>query len=222
MTDRTRHDTVIFFDWDGTLADSMDLNYAGIEGALDRMGLPRVSREVMAACNGPAYDASIRIVGIPPERGQEFLRLRTECEHEALSRTQKLFPGIPAMLDGLRADATLAIISYGQMEYLTKSLALTGIGDRFVMVQGWMPGHTKGELLARLVEALQPEKAALVGDCVGDFEAARFCRIPSLAVRYGYGHEADWALADAAVDTVEEIPAAALRLAEEYPARRRG
>ena len=208
--------TVIFFDWDGTLADSMDLNYAGIEGALDRMGLPRVSREVMAACNGPAYDASIRIVGIPPERGQEFLALRTRCEHEALARTQKLFPGITAMLDGLKKQATLAIISYGQMAYIEKSLELTGIGDRFERVQGWMPGHTKGELLARLVADLRPEKAALVGDCIGDFEAARFCRIPSLAVRYGYGHEADWALADAVVDTVEEIPAAALRLAEDY------
>lgn len=216
MMENKQHATVIFFDWDGTLADSMDLNYAGIEGALARMGLPPVSREVMAACNGPAYDASIRIVGIPPERGQEFLRLRTECEHEALARTQKLFPGITQMLDRLKQQATLAIISYGQPEYLEKSLELTGIGDRFVKVQGWMPGHTKGELLARLVADLRPEKAALVGDCVGDFEAARFCRIPSLAVRYGYGHEADWALADAVVDTVEEIPDAALRLAGGY------
>jgi phosphoglycolate phosphatase-like HAD superfamily hydrolase len=217
MTDKKRHSTVIFFDWDGTLADSMDLNYAGIEGALRRMGLPPVSRETMAACNGPAYDASIRIVGIPPERGQEFLDLRTLCEHEALAATQKLFPGIPAMLDALGEQATLAIISYGQPEYLEESLALTGIGDRFAQVQGWMAGHTKGELLARLVQALQPEKAALVGDCTGDFEAARFCGIPALAVRYGYGREADWALADEAVDTVEEIPAAALRLAEGYP-----
>ncbi len=208
--------TVIFFDWDGTLADSMDLNYAGIEGALREMGLPPVSREVMAACNGPAYDASIRIVGIPPERGQEFLRIRTRCEHEALARTQKLFPGIADMLDGLKKRAVLAIISYGQMAYIEKSLALTGIGDRFERVQGWMPGHTKGELLARLVADLKPEKAALVGDCIGDFEAARFCRIPSLAVRYGYGHETDWALADSIVDTVEEIPAAALKLAEDY------
>ena len=214
MRDQWR--TVVFFDWDGTLADSMDLNYAGIEGALRAMGLPQVSRETMAACNGPAYDASIRIVGIPPERGQEFLALRTRCEHEALAATQKLFPGIRAMLDGLREKAALAIISYGQPEYIEKSLELTGIGDRFVMVQGWMPGRTKGELLARLVEALAPEKAALVGDCVGDFESARFCRIPCLAVRYGYGHEADWAMADAIVDTVEEIPEAALRLADNY------
>ena len=45
---------VIFFDWDGTLADSMNLCVAEIRQALITMRLPDLPDDVLRQCNGPS------------------------------------------------------------------------------------------------------------------------------------------------------------------------
>ena len=67
---------VIFFDWDGTIADSMPLCVGEITLALERMGLSVPPVETLMACNGPTYEESVAVLGLPQERGAEFLRLR--------------------------------------------------------------------------------------------------------------------------------------------------
>ena len=44
---------VIFFDWDGTLADSMNPCVAEIRQALITMRLPDLPDDVLRQCNGP-------------------------------------------------------------------------------------------------------------------------------------------------------------------------
>ena len=205
---------VIFFDWDGTLADSMDVCVGGIEEALRRIGLPPVDRAVIRRCNGPLYEECVHILGVPAPMHAEFLRLRTACETDVTPRLQRLYPGIPVMLRALSARADLAIVSNGRPEYLETSLALTGIRSFFVRAQARQPGKTKAQLLAGLLAELSPVHCALVGDCLGDIEAAHACGVPALAVRYGYGAPTDWQAAEDAVDAPSDIPAAALRLAE--------
>ena len=71
---------VIFFDWDGTLADSMPLCIAEIRLALERMGMPELPEALIAQCNGPTYEESVGVLGIPEERAKEFLHERKEAE----------------------------------------------------------------------------------------------------------------------------------------------
>ena len=77
---------VIFFDWDGTIADSMPLCIGEITLAIQRMGLPVPPVEKLKACNGPTYEESIAVLGLPQERGEEFLRLRKEAEMELVPK----------------------------------------------------------------------------------------------------------------------------------------
>ncbi|MBQ6173712.1 MAG: HAD family hydrolase [Clostridia bacterium] len=205
---------LIIFDWDGTLADSMDMCVAGIAGALERMGLPPAPRERMMACNGPLYEDSAEIMGIEPARRQEFLRLRTECEDAAIPTHQKLFPGVREMLAELKdSGAVLAIASNGRPEYLAASLRLLGLEGVFTAVQGRVQGKVKSELIQMLLDNLRPDAACVVGDALGDLRAAHACGLPALFVSYGYHKPDDWKEADEVADTAAEIPAAALALA---------
>ncbi len=46
---------IIYFDWDGTLADSMDLCIAECREALLAMGLPDLPDDVIRQCNGVPF-----------------------------------------------------------------------------------------------------------------------------------------------------------------------
>ncbi len=203
---------LIIFDWDGTLADSMDMCVAGIEGALARMGLPPAPRERMMACNGPPYEESAAILGIDPARREEFLRLRTECEDAAIYTHQKLFPGIRDMLAALVGKAALAIASYGRPKYVNTSLAVLGLEGVFTAVQGRMPGKVKADVIRALLDRIPHTGACVVGDALGDLRAAHACGLPALFVSYGYHGAEDWREADAIAETPAEIPIALTNL----------
>ena len=181
---------VIFFDWDGTLADSMPLCIAEIRLALERMGMPELPEALIAQCNGPTYEESVGVLGIPEERAKEFLHERKEAEMALVPTVQRLFPGVRGMLDSLRETADLAIISNGMPEYLTLSLRVMGLEKAFVRVQGQIPGKTKGEALSVVLAELTPSRAVMVGDRLGDLLAGRQNGLPTVAACYGYGNEA--------------------------------
>lgn len=58
----------IFFDWDGTLCDSMALCIEENRIALLKMGLPDQPDEVLRRCNGPTFEEAAPIIGIPADR----------------------------------------------------------------------------------------------------------------------------------------------------------
>ena len=71
---------VIFFDWDGTLADSMNLCVAEIRQALITMRLPDLPNDVLRQCNGPTFEQSLDILHIPHDRAQEYMTTRLTAE----------------------------------------------------------------------------------------------------------------------------------------------
>ena len=198
---------VIFFDWDGTLADSMPLCIAEVRLALERMNMPELPEALIAQCNGPIYEESVGVLGIPEERAKEFLHERKEAEMALVPTVQRLFPGVRGMLDSLRDMADLAIISNGMPEYLALSLRVMKLEDAFVRVQGQMPGKTKGEALSAVLAELAPSRAVMVGDRLGDLLAGRQNGLPTIAACYGYGNEAEYAHADMQARTVAELTA---------------
>ena len=196
---------VIFFDWDGTIADSMPLCVGEITLALERMGLSVPPVETLMACNGPTYEESVAVLGLPQERGAEFLRLRKEAEMELVPTVQRFFPGIRGMLEELRTFADLAIVSNGLQEYLELSTRVMQVEDVFTRLQAFTPGKTKAQALGMLIDEMQPEKCVMVGDRLGDINAGKANGIPTVAACYGFGNEEEYAQADYRADTVEEM-----------------
>ena len=198
---------VIFFDWDGTIADSMPLCIGEITLAIQRMGLPVPSVEKLKACNGPTYEESIAVLGLPRERGEEFLRLRKEAEMELVPQVQQFFPGIREMLEELCTFADLAIVSNGLEEYLRLSTKVMQVEDCFTRLQAHIPGKSKAEALGLLMADMQPEKCVMVGDRLGDITAGKANGIPTVAACYGFGNEEEYAQADYRANSAEEMTA---------------
>ena len=93
---------VIFFDWDGTLADSMNLCVAEIRQALITMRLPDLPDDVLRQCNGPTFEQSLDILHIPHDRAQEYMTTRLTAELALVPTVNRLFPGVREMLQTLR------------------------------------------------------------------------------------------------------------------------
>lgn len=196
---------VIFFDWDGTLADSMHLCICGIETAMKKLGLPALPRERIVQCNGPAFDESVHILDIPADKAEAFLRLRRQTEMDVIPTVQRLFPGVRTMLETLLPMADLVVASYGLKDYLHQSAQTLGVDSMFMRIQHAMPGKTKAEMVGILLEELQPTRAVMVGDRLGDLMAGRDNGIPSIAACYGYGNAEEWKHADACAASAEEL-----------------
>ena len=195
---------VIFFDWDGTLGDSMDLCLGEIRLALQRVGLEEAPEDKIRACNGPTHEESIGVLGVDPRLGPDFLRERRRAELELIPKLLRTYPGVPQMLEQLSAVAELAIVSNGQKDYIEHSVETMGLKDYFVRMQASIPGMSKTEVLALMLQEMQPDRACLVGDRRTDITAGVGNHLPTLAIGYGYGTADEFEGADACAASVEE------------------
>ena len=195
----------IIFDWDGTLADSMDLCIGEVRLALTRMRLPVPPEDVIRQCNGPTFEESIPLLGIPRERAAEYLQVRLQAGLELCPRVNRLFPGVREMLLALREKAELCIASNGTAEYLNLCRQVFGLESVFRTVRAAKHGRTKAQAVADILAELQPCAAIMVGDRMGDMAAGKANGLPTLCAAYGYGDASEWAAADQAAEDVASL-----------------
>ena len=138
---------VIYFDWDGTLGDSMDLCLGEIRLALKRIGHAEVEEEKIRACNGPTHEESVVIMGMEGEEGEAFLRERRRAERELIPVLLRTYPGVEELLRTLQQHADLAIVSNGQKDYIELSVATFHLTDCFVRIQILFSDSAAAELL---------------------------------------------------------------------------
>ncbi len=187
---------VFFFDWDGTLADSMPICIAECHLALQAVGLPDLPDEVVKKCNGPTYREGCDVLNIPPALREAFMAQRMAIGLSLVPTTQRLFPGIREMLDALHGKAQLVIVSNGQDAYLQKSVDAMEVRRYFTHIQANRPGYTKAQLIEGLLREIRPERAVMIGDRLSDIQSGRANALPTIAACYGYGNEAEYAQAD--------------------------
>lgn len=198
---------IIYFDFDGTLVDSMDLCLKQVSRALAACGYPPADESLLRACNGPTYMEAAALLGIPEHDRERFCRVRGEIEVNIIGQTQKLFPGVTEMLQSLVGRAALGIVSNGLEDYLFTSLDKFGLRGLFDFIQPLIPGQSKAETLKQLIRQQKPARALMVGDRAGDFEAGNHAGIPTVAACYGFGNEEEYALAQVRMDSVAALQA---------------
>ena len=206
---------LICFDWDGTLCDSMELCIHENRMALERMGLPAVPESTLRRCNGPTFEEAAPMIGIPADRMEEYCRVRLSCALDLVEKVNRLFPGARELLSVLKDRAELCIVSNGTEPYLTKCLKHFHLEDVFRLVVWCHPERTKTQNLAGLIAELQPERAIMVGDRIGDIRAGKENALPTIAAAFGYGNAAEWAEADATAYSMEELRSMLLKFTKE-------
>lgn len=198
---------VICFDWDGTLCDSMELCINENRMVLERMGLPPVPETTLRKCNGPTFEEAAPMLGIPADRMEEYCRKRLECALSLVPTVNRLFDGTKALLETLRPHAELCIVSNGTEEYVRLCMQVFGLEGVFHRIVTSRPDRTKTQNLAALLDELQPERAVMVGDRLGDIRAGRDNGIPTIAACFGYGSDEEYALADQRAGSMAELQA---------------
>lgn len=186
----------IFFDWDGTLADSSSLCVAHMIATYEELGLGSFDPAWEKYCCGPTYLESAVLLNIPAERWAEYCQVRRRQEDLCIKDHSHLFHGVKEMLESLAQKAELVIVSNGYPSYIAACLENAGVTHLFRHAESLVEGRSKTQALTQVIQRFKPEKAIMVGDRKGDILAGKANGLPTLCACYGCDAPEEWALAD--------------------------
>jgi phosphoglycolate phosphatase len=207
---------VVLFDLDGTLADPGTSIASSVVKALELMGEPLPAAGRMRSFVGPPLVETFAALGLPAERIDLAIELyRAHFDAEGV-RLYRPYPGMVALVDGLRAAGVLVGIATSKP---------TGIAERVLVAMGWrasfdvLAGATmdsrrsaKADIIALalddLTQAGHPsDVVVMVGDRRHDIAGAHSHGVPAIGVSWGYGgrDELTTAGADRIVDDSADL-----------------
>ena len=186
--------TTVAFDLDGTLTDPEAGLTSGFAYALSKMGIAFEDKKSLRRFIGPPLKAELMAVyGLDDSRGEECIRLFREYFSVYGWWDNRLYEGVPEMLEELKLRGKRLILATSKPEIFAKKiLRLFDIDKYFDFVGAATLDHTrveKSEVLSYALDSVGADREAsvLVGDRSFDAEGARACDIDSLGVLYGHG-----------------------------------
>jgi phosphoglycolate phosphatase len=215
--------TILLFDLDGTLVDSVP----DLTGALNRVLVEHGYEPLTAAEVAPMVGD-----GVPAliERGFAARGASSAEAADALPRyiaiyeahateLTRPYPGVPETLAELRRSGYRTAVCTNKLQRASLTvLAGLGLAPLFDAVAGGdrypVKKPYKGHLLGLIAElGGVPERAVMIGDSENDAAAAHAAGVPLVIMRYGYSRRDPATLGAAVVlDTFAELPAALERL----------
>lgn len=212
----------VIFDLDGTLVDTREDIAAAVNAGLTACGLPTAEEAQITSFVGDGVgrlvDRTVRAVG-----GDVALAPQVVEHLMAFYRVHPVvhtrpYPGLEALLASWQGR-DLAVASNKPTELCRAVLAILGLTGPFREVLGadWGgPKKPAPDVLVHLADRLGrgPSEGVMVGDSVGDLEAGRGAGMATVAALYGFRPRQELLAAgpDAAIDRLEELPAALHRL----------
>jgi len=196
----------MLFDFDGTIANSIDQLYKLVNGLAPRYGYTPITPEKFAAMRDFPLSRACKALKVPLYKlGQAI----TVILSEYLKIVPDLEPcaGVVPMLQELKAmEISLALISSNHSENVRAFLDHHRI-DCFDWVEGTGGILHKHDSIRRQIRkhGLDKEKVVYVGDESRDIKAARKSRVQVISVTWGLHSEAhlrgfkpDWLVSDPA------------------------
>jgi len=209
----------IFFDFDGTLADTSEGVVNGVHFAFDKAGITRAD-----------YENVSRLIGLPLANMFELLwntndealiasgvKWFREYYAEQGVHESCLYDGTQEMLQRLKdCGYVLDIVSSKPVKFIQEISTRLGISDYFANVSGTglvVRSLSKAERMKSFIDefALNAQSVIMVGDSTQDVTAAKFNNVRCIGVTYGFGTKADlmeagaWKLADTSFEVAEII-----------------
>ncbi|MGN6380453.1 MAG: HAD-IA family hydrolase [Gaiellales bacterium] len=185
---------VWLFDFDGTLADSVELIMASFRHATARV-LGYVPEEaVLRAGIGLPLIEQMRT--LDPERAQELYDVYVEHNAAVHDELLRPYPGVDDLLTRLRTDGRrLGVVTSKRRETARLGLRVLGL-EGFDVVVGWDDTQTHKPGPEPLLHALEllgasPEDAVYVGDTAWDVRAGRAAGVATVAVLWGVSERAE-------------------------------
>jgi phosphoglycolate phosphatase len=209
--------TAVFFDLDGTLADTApDLAYA-LNKVLSEHGRPTLSLEKIRSTVSLGGNAMIQLAFNLDEKAPEFSALRErflDIYNQKMHSDTHLFPGISEVLTTLEADnITWGVITNKSSWFTQPLMEHLGLEQRTAcIVSGdttdYRKPHPAPMQYACEITQSEPGNSVYIGDAKRDIDAGRAAGMHTLVAQYGYISEdenpLDWK-ADAMISEANEI-----------------
>ncbi len=208
----------ILFDLDGTLTDPKVGICTSAQYALADQGIVVENIDDLTAFIGPPLQYSFqKFYGMDEEQTARAVAKFRERMHSVGKFENEIYPGIPEMLQKLKAQGFhLAVASSKTEDMVKEILEHFGIDRYFEAIVGSDPKAMDSskedvinDTLNRLFHYRMIKKASviMVGDRCFDVDAAKEVGLASVAVSYGYAPEGELeeSQPDYIVSTVEEL-----------------
>ena len=178
--------SLVIFDLDGTLADSLPWFLRNVNGVADRFGFRRIADEDIESLRRAGSHEILRALEVPLWKLPGIARHMRRMKSAHLAEIP-LFPGTATMLRSLReAGLTLALVSSDH-----EANARRQLGEASHVFSHFDCGASlfgKAAKFRRIVKraGISPAQAISIGDEVRDIDAARNAGIACGAVMWGY------------------------------------
>lgn len=184
----------VIFDWDGTLADTLDAIVFSFQQALKEIGCT-VSDEYLERQIGIGarnmFRNALRSAGIP--YGEEVIDKLMEKKHRLhvqFADRIRLFDGVTDLMDSLRSILKIGLAtmsSRGVIDRMLDEKGMTGYFDYVVSADDVQQPKPDPEVFLRCSRELkcQPEKCVVVEDSIFGVIAAKKAGIKCIAIPSG-------------------------------------
>jgi phosphoglycolate phosphatase len=184
----------ILFDLDGTLADTAPDLAQAINLLRTHAGLAPTPYELLRPVASAGARGMIKVAfDLAPEDDDYEAKRVAFLDNYAANLTvhSSLFPGVPAMLDGIsELGLSWGIVTNKAARFTTPLVEQIGLQGAGCVVSGDTMAHAKPHP-APLLEAarrlgLEPQQCWYVGDDLRDIEAGRAAGMVTIACAWGY------------------------------------
>jgi phosphoglycolate phosphatase len=198
----------VIFDLDGTLWDAAETIAPAWNAYLEGRGIAlRMRPDDCRACCGKTLPeiAAMLFPAAEPAWREAVIEGCCDAECVPLAREGgRLYPGLEAVLEELRRDYFLAVVSNCGLGYIEAFFSGNRTGRFFDDYENAArTGLSKGENIRLVMERNGIERAVYVGDTEGDRQAARRAGVPFIHAAYGYGTVSE---ADFIIHRITELP----------------
>jgi phosphoglycolate phosphatase len=177
---------LFLFDFDGVLADSLDLYAEAVARCLERIGTPIVKdrEDYLVLFEGNFYESmaarGVNLTDYAWAAGE----IMPGIDYDAM----KPFDGLLPVLESLKKDHLLAVISSNGSRTIRRMLERFGFDPYFQEVLGSDFLFSKKEKIDHALAkyGIPLERAFYIGDTVGDILEARAAGIRTVAVTWGW------------------------------------
>ena len=181
--------SLILFDFDGVLADTLDDLLRFGQEVCDELGVQHhVRKEDLSTLEVMSFSTFGRQLEIPEPLNGEFVR---RCLDKVAGKESPpdIFAGLAEIVRGLSAKNTLGIVTTNSAQNVKAFLRKHGLEEYFHAIYGVELPGSKAEKIsqARRQFAAAGEAVFMIGDSVSDIRAAKQAEVKSIAV--GWGHQ---------------------------------
>ena len=178
---------VIIFDFDGTLADTIDILLSITNRLSAEFGFKSATKEELAQLSNLNSWQILQYSGISIFKFPLLIRRLKAELHSQVPHIQ-LFPGIKEVLLELKKRGfQLGIITSNSRENVLGALEKNGLQDTFTFIySGSTFGKHKVINKWLRIENIHTEKVVYVGDEIRDIDAAKKTGIKVIAVGWGF------------------------------------